>query len=186
MLAALREASARPVGRPYLERSLGLGEASARSLLRRLRSLGLLEPAGRQGHRATPRGERLAGILGLIGEAPLAGASGIPWRPAVLLATPALEPPRSLVDVYRVRDYLVEEGCREAVIAGYTRGSLELPGIPWGDRLAGEIRGAVEGLARSLGGPPAMLLLIVPARCRPQAYNAILKALIDRCRGSSS
>ncbi len=183
VLAALREASERPVGRPYLERALGLSEASARSLIRRLRSMGLLEPAGKAGHRATERGSRLASLHTLVLETRAAGIPGIPWRPVAVLATLAIDPPRSLVDVYRVRDYLVGEGCRETVIGGVESGSLRLPGIPEDQsQLRLELWRIVEEQLQRPQGSPGLLLVVVPEHCRAQAYTALLKALLDLCR----
>ena len=186
VLAALREASARPVGRPYIEKALGLGEASARSLIKRLRSMGLLEPAGKSGHKATEKGSRLASLHELVAEARAPGIPGVPWRPAVILATPALDPPRSLVDVYMVRDYLVGEGCREAVIGGVEGGALRLPGIPEEQsQLRLELWRIVEEQLQRPRGSQGLLVVVVPGYCRVQAYTALLKAIIDLCRGSS-
>lgn len=183
VIAALREATARPVGRPYLEKVLGIGEASARSMIRRLRALGLLEPAGKSGHRATEKGARLAGLQSLIAEARATGIPGIPWSPVVILATPALEPPRSLVDVYRVRDYIVREGCGEALIGGVRGGILELPGVP-GEEIRVELwRIVEEQLLRPLGSRN-LLVVAAPERCKARVYAALVKAVIDRCRGS--
>lgn len=56
-----------PVGRYFVRDVLGLGDAVARTLLRRLQRLGLVRPAGRKGHVLTNRGrlvvEKLTGYV---------------------------------------------------------------------------------------------------------------------------
>jgi len=58
-----------PVGRYAIRDVLGLGDAAARTLLRRLQRLGLVRPAGRKGHVLTDRGRMVAEkLMGYIAE----------------------------------------------------------------------------------------------------------------------
>jgi len=58
-----------PVGRYTVKRKLGLGEATAKTLLRRLHGLGIVRPAGRRGHVLTEEGKTIVDIVeGYIAE----------------------------------------------------------------------------------------------------------------------
>ena len=179
-LKLLEAASRGRIGRPMAERLLGLGEASTKTLMRRLRALGLLA-AGRGGHYATEAARGLLGVLDHVRCVKIPEHQSIPWRPAAMVATDLLEPPRGLVDVYHVRDYLVLEGCRTAVIAGVDRGLVTAPGVPDED-----IPGFREHLAVVASEElvwDRALIIVVPWECRWAACAAILKAFYTRrCR----
>lgn len=63
VLGALLLLAEGPTGRYALKEFLGLGDAAARTLLRRLHRLGLVKPAGRKGHVLTERGRLMAESL---------------------------------------------------------------------------------------------------------------------------
>ncbi|MEM1723533.1 MAG: DUF4443 domain-containing protein [Candidatus Jordarchaeales archaeon] len=63
VLGALLLLAEGPTGRYALKDFLGLGDAAARTLLRRLHRLGLVKPAGRKGHILTERGRSIAESL---------------------------------------------------------------------------------------------------------------------------
>ncbi len=157
-----------PVGRPTLTRILGLGEAPVKTLLQRLCNQGLVEKTPR-GHRLTREGW---GTLRALGEAVVMGdPPETPLGPSKYLATSLLDPPRSLVDVYRVRDYLVMENCRKALIGGVEDGSVFFPGTP------GEVVAHLTEWSPSI---ERGLLLIVPEECTARAYTGLLRLIEAR------
>ncbi|MEB3860830.1 MAG: hypothetical protein GSR84_01245 [Desulfurococcales archaeon] len=159
-----------PRGRPLLARSLGLGEASARTLLRRLRSWGLVD-SGYRGNRLTGAGVRV--LEAVRSSVEVLELGGIVWPESAGVYTPSVNPPVDIVSVYRVRDHLVMHGCREALIGGYTARGPVFPGVP-------------EDLASRLaqGLPPRGpgLLVIVPSACLPQAFDAVVEVILSRCK----
>jgi len=161
-----------PLGRPRIVRLLGLGEASAKTLLSRMRQLGLVErdPAGR-GYTLTRAGREALGSLSRLVRIykPRLGV----FEDTTAIVVAGVPAPRTLVDVYRVRDLLVMEGCREALIGGVEAGQPRYPGVP-------------EELARFLEawdpGVDQGLVIIAPGRCTPAAYTAALRLALEECR----
>ena len=170
----LVEACEKPVGRPRLSRLLGLGESSAKTLLRRLREKGLLSETGR-GHRATILGCSVASTVSSLIEVSLAELGSLElgeaseWGRVAIIATRAMDPPTDLVSVYRIRDELVAEGCRAAIIGGVNRGVYTFPGIPdnIASRLASIARNA--GIALDRG-----LLVFVREDDLPRGFSSVL------------
>lgn len=180
VVAVLAGAARSPVGRPAIERSLGLGEASARTLLRRLRVLGLLKPAGRSGHEATELGRRVAGLLGVIRVARLPRSpEGLSLGgPIAVLYTCLLSPPKGLTDVYRVRDYLVVESCKTSIVGGVAGGRVFFPGLPPDLEEAAAAAAGALGHADDLGEG---LIVIAPDSCADKAFSAMVKMIDDAC-----
>ncbi len=181
VVAVLAEASRGPIGRPSIEKALGLGEASARTIIRRLRGLGLLRPAGRSGHEATELGRRVAQLLRLVRVETVPRPSpGLPLnRPVAVAYTTLVPPPKDLTGVYMARDYLVFESCRTSIIGGVRGGRFHFPGLP------GELEGAAASTVASVLGPPDELdeglVVIVPGDCADKAFSAIVKMVADTC-----
>lgn len=173
LLMALNAIAREPgMGRPRLQALLGLGEAATRTLISRLIESGLAVRVSR-GLRATEEGLRVLKSLSkavIVEETPEALVDE--WGATVALFV-AVPPPKSLTDVYRVRDYLVEEGCRLAVIGGVSGGSVEVPGAP------GYLASRIEQVA-----PQALseaTVIVVPSECRVKALNAALRLLASTC-----
>jgi len=161
-----------PLGRPRIVRLLGLGEASVKTLLSRMRQLGLVDrdPAGR-GYILTRAGREALGSLSELIRIykPRLGV----FEDTTAIVVAGVPAPRTLVDVYRVRDVLVMEGCREALIGGVEAGQPHYPGVP-------------EELARFLEawdpGVDKGLVIIAPGHCIPAAYTAALRIALGECR----
>lgn len=164
------------VGRPRLQRRLGLGEAATRTLMQRLVLAGLAEKMGR-GLKLTSLGEELiSSINKSIAIYQLDEPLVDVWGDTSAILVGGVPPPRTLTDVYRFRDYLVEEGCRMAVVAGLDGDNIEAPGLPdyLKDRLA-------SLLPQGTGTPTRGLLLVIPNECIAPAVNAALRILASSC-----
>jgi hypothetical protein len=175
VIEALKMARDRSLGRPALQRSLGLGEASAKTLLNRLKAEGLAVHAGR-GVKASERGVRAVESLGsVLGYASLrAEIPGLWDEDAAIVYVACMRPPDSLLDVYRVRDYLVEEGCRSSVIGGGEAGGpYRFPGVPE------DIERVIDTTLEGTGAEG--LVVVVPVSCLPQAVSALVRMLAEEC-----
>lgn len=174
-LLALRILRSTRVGRPQLERILGLTEASVRTLLRRLRELGLAEGHA-SGHRLTSQGEALLDTLRDLVTLELPGLEDLGLSHAVVV--PYLEPPSSLVDVYRIRDYAVRASCKSPiVVGGIEDGKPFFPGLP------GELE---ERLSRALLQvlPPGInrgVIMTSSSECLPSLMTAAIEAILELC-----
>lgn len=159
-----------PRGRPLLARSLGLGEASARTLLRRLRSWGLVE-SGYRGNRLTQKGARL--LEAVRSSVEILELGDLLWGGAGGAYTPHVNPPVDMVSVYRIRDYLVLHGCRETLVGGYTESGPVFPGVP------GEV---AEGIRRALPRRGRGLVVLAPRSCLTGVFDAVIDAILDQCK----
>lgn len=158
-----------PLGRPRLQRELGIGEAAAKTLLSRLESLGLAVKApGGRGHTATGKGGLYHRLL--TDAIRYYRVRATPFGDAVAIVSPIPEPVRDLVGVYHVRDYLVAEECRTCIIGGVVGGVPQYPGVPEDER---------SGLDAWDPGVQEGLIVIVPSECLEKAYTGVAR-LIDR------
>ncbi len=171
VVRALEDLSSTPRGRPGLARDLGLGEAPVKTLIRRLRRHGLAS-GGQRGNRLTRLGlELLSTIRSLVRVS--GPVRDVGWGECVVIHSPAVNPPVDIVSVYRIRDHLVEHGCRDAIIGGVRGGVLELPGVP--EDLAREIRARVPSTGEGL-------VVIVPVDCLERGFEAVLDVIYSRCK----
>lgn len=169
---ALKIIGSSSLGRLRLAHMLGLGEASARTLLQRLKEANLIISKER-GVELSEVGKE---ILRQIESAITVRRAGLPfpgWERSLILLLKGLSEPRDLVDVYRARDWVVMEGCNEAIIGGLADRRIEFPGLP--DEVASQIAPHVP---REGSG----LLLVVPERCEEMAMNAAIKMLAAQQR----
>ncbi len=175
VLEALKLLSTRLMGRPALQKILGLGEGSVKTMIAKLRERRLVERAGK-GLKATRDGVEVAETISTIlsytvfkEEVP-----GL-WEEDTLIAyLTCAHPPRSLTDVYRVRDYLVAEGCRISLVGGARGpGAYLLPGVP--DYIGRPVAEVLEA-AGARG-----LVVLTPASCTPKAVTALIKLLALEC-----
>lgn len=164
-----------PVGRPRLQRELGIGEAAAKTLLSRLERLGLAEkvPGGR-GHRASQAGIQYHAVLSRLIRFHRLRAS--PLGDSYALVTGVPEPVRDLVGVYHVRDYLVAEECRVSIIGGVEAGVPHYPGIPGGE---------AETLTAWDPGVERGVVVIVPRECLGKAYTGLLRLIMREYCGDT-
>ncbi len=162
-----------PHGRPRLVRLLGIGEAGAKTLLSRLQARGLVERAGGgRGYVLTTRGEAV--LRALRGTVTVYRPRLDVLEEPAAIVSPLVEPPRDLTGVYSVRDYLVAMGCRTCLVGGVEAGVPRYPGVPQ------PIHGVLEAWDP---GVPRGLVVIVPSRCLPRAYHAVLRLVADRACG---
>ncbi|MCE4610453.1 MAG: hypothetical protein F7B17_00590 [Desulfurococcales archaeon] len=175
VLEALKLLSRKSMGRPALQRALGLGEGSVKTMVAKLREKGMVERVGK-GLKVTSAGARVAEVLTAIltytifkEEVP-----GL-WEEDTLITCLSCAPaPRNLTEVYKVRDYLVAEGCRVSLVGGAVGpGYYVLPGVP--DYIGRHVVDVLDAI-RARG-----LVVLTPASCTPQTVSAILKLLAFEC-----
>jgi hypothetical protein len=172
VLIALRTLNEGPVGRPLLRRKLGLGEAPVKTMLARLESLGLVKSTGR-GRILTERGKIL---LGRWNET--VGVWSVNLRvfgvaDTLVLLIRGFKPPGSLTEVYMIRDYLVQSGCRTALIGGLDNGEPTFPGVPLEH---------VEMLKPYLPSVNRGVIILAPRECETNLLDAAVRIILDYCR----
>lgn len=174
VMKALRLASRRPVGRPLLQRELGIGESSVKTLIRRLLEEGLVNRGVKGGIVLSESAKRLLEDLYDNVESFEVSLWGETWEAFILKG---VNPPVNLTEVYSLRDYIVERGCRVAVVGGYSGGKVSFPGVT--AREHQDIADAISGSVKSLSLPS--LILLTPGQCREKALEAVISLLSDLC-----
>ncbi|MCE4628336.1 MAG: hypothetical protein F7C34_04220 [Desulfurococcales archaeon] len=159
----------RRAGRPSIARTLGLGEASAKTLLRSLEEAGLAARSSR-GRTLTPGGRRVLEELRAAIRTGEARPSPFPGEPASYVIVRWVRPPETLIDVYTYRDYAVLSGCRTVMVGAVVRGATTFPGTP-------------EDAAPSIEAPEEWsgAVLVGPARCERELVDAALLILASSC-----
>ncbi|MFN4046195.1 MAG: hypothetical protein ACK4H7_02510 [Acidilobaceae archaeon] len=173
VVKALEVLSQGPVGRVHLASRLGIGEASSRTLLERLESEGLIE-RGRWGAIVTERGLQVLRAVKDSIRVYRVNLEDLGWGGASLITVKGFKPPRDLVEVYSIRDYIVAEGCREAVIGGVEGGSPTYPGRP--KELIDIIGGSIP--REALGGDA--LHVIVKSQNEDKTIDGLIKLIANK------
>lgn len=178
--------SIRGIGRPTLMKMLGLGEASTRTLLRRLVEAGVIMSRG-YGYTVTEKGMRIAEIVAryvlvleklpsdeICSECTVSGI--VVRKPLSFLVreTPVLV----------VRDAVVREGAKGALVIASDEDGLYLP-LPGGGR--GDVpRHLMNALGNVMTSGDLAILSICDNTdtryCTKTAFNAIFRLLTERCR----
>ena len=141
VVKALELAYSRPVGRPLLQRALGIGESSVKTLIRRLIEEGLVYRGVKGGIVAAEESKAMIEVFRQTVKSVAARLWGGEW---VIFLVKDVNPPVNLTEVYKIRDYLVEETCRISLIGGYTRGEPSFPGVSTSEL------GAINSVASTL------------------------------------
>lgn len=169
IVQALRLMRSQPTGRPHLVRLLGVGEATARTIIYRLEVALLAERRGR-GRMTTYRGDVLLDTIDSAIRV-LEWGDELLGEPAKTVLVLCVPPPTRLIDVYRIRDYAVMRSCRKVVVGGISGGKLLFPGIP-------ESLTPTTPLPEE---PEEGVLILGPASCLPALYAAGLNVLLEAC-----
>lgn len=173
---ALKILSREPSGRIGLALKLGIGESSARTLIERLEAQGLVVRS-RSGVMVSERGLELLESISRGISVFNVDLGRINWGVSKLLVVWGFKPPRDLVRVFKIRDYIVAEGCREVIIGGFSNGVLSYPGMPrdvWEVVSKSIPREALSGEA---------LHVIVPESKLGEAFSGIVKMLSGMASG---
>jgi DNA-binding Lrp family transcriptional regulator len=173
VIEALKLLSREPLGRIGLASRLGIGESSARTLIERLEARGLIARS-RLGVRLTREGLELLELLSRSIRVYDVDLGELSWGKAKLIVVKGVRPPAHLVEVYKIRDYIVAEGCREVMIGGFSQGTLVYPGMPediWRIVLAKTPREALE---------EETLHVITPAGKFKEAFNGIVRMVASQ------
>jgi hypothetical protein len=188
VLQALKLMVKGPTGRPTLERVVGIGEASAKTLIKCLREEGLITKCG-VAHCATEKGASLVRALrdicvtgpcdiGLTGE----------LERGVIVVSSLIEPPLDVVDVHEVRDYLVARSCKPVIIGAYwPPETIRFPGVPpeVEEKLKEKVVLALNKVRCILESETGAVLVVAPAKCSTRAAAALLSLLADECSGKT-
>ncbi len=177
VLRALLEIAKVPRGRLWLAKNLRIGEASSRTLLRRLREMNLITVDRTAGAELTDRGKKLIAPLLVsvyVGEAE-APASLKDWgRTAVIVARNMA----SLLEAQgplRLRDLAVECGVPAALIASYRDGRLIIPAVE--DKLLYDELGRMLNNIKIKGD---RLIIVLKGGLR-EAYRLLYRLLEAMC-----
>ncbi|ADL18704.1 hypothetical protein ASAC_0297 [Acidilobus saccharovorans 345-15] len=177
VLEALRKISKYELGRIALSRELGLTEASTKTLLRRLVDEGLVIKDDK-GSRTSEKGLQLLSSIGDVLSPTRCSVKGVERLEDCLTLTIDSEPPRDLTKIYEIRDYVVSEGCRLAVVGYLDPPQLGFPGLP--SELESALRESVAnvcGLSEGRRGT----IIIVPSSCGPALVGAATDLLAQEC-----
>ncbi|MGC9209733.1 MAG: hypothetical protein ACP5FT_00450 [Acidilobus sp.] len=176
VLEALRILSRGAVGRPSLSSELGIGEASARTLLTRLEEEGLVKGVGR-GKTLTEKGLRTLKELEVVTSATPCSIKGLQGFEDCLEAALAGNPPVDLTQVYSLRDLLVARGCRVSLIGYWRRGEAGFPGMP--EDILRLVLSSISTPSQGQG-----VIIVVPSRCRQQLVGALMELAMESCGGN--
>ena|GEM_PF-674407 len=176
----------KPLGRPKITRLLNLGESSVKTLLKRLREVGLVVEE-RKGHRATREGCMTASyVSGHVKTFHLAAHDiGLreltEWGEIALILASGIEPPRDLVSVYDLRDQLILDTCKTSIIGGVNRGVYAFPGLP--EEISTKLSQVLEELGVKL---ERGIIVLVKRQDLPKAFSSIIRVLHNSvCRPPS-
>ncbi|MGC9071373.1 MAG: hypothetical protein ACP5HK_01550 [Acidilobus sp.] len=173
VIEALRIMSKGAVGRLSLSSELGIGEASARTLLTRLEEEGLVKAVGR-GKSLTDRGVRVLRQLEDLLSVTACSIKDLSGFEECLKATFIGNPPVDLTQVYDLRDLLVARGCKTSLI-GYWRGEeVGFPGMPQG--ILDLVLRSISLPAEGVGG-----IIVVPSSCWQQLVGALAELTLRFC-----
>ncbi|MCE4616710.1 MAG: hypothetical protein F7C09_06610 [Aeropyrum sp.] len=170
VVKALEHSARQPLGRHRISALLGLGEASTRTLMEWLIETGLALKRGR-GIEPSEKGLKLVKAMNKLLEIQENIAS--PIRGGVAVVVPTIDPPEDLTGVYKIRDYLVMEGCRISVIGGVKEGKPVFPG------LEGELASTIYEAVEDLGISDRALVIFIPRECLYNAYNAVARMVAE-------
>ncbi len=183
VLKALELVGRGRIGRPALRKELGLGDASTRTLLTRLRSQGLIRTKRPLGAELTDLGrevldavKRRLTVLGILSHGSICG--DCVTSVAVLRDSTKLV---EKVGLLRLRDLLVKAGADGAVILYYINGKVMIPYVggseEFRDRLVREVLENTE-LRDNDVIVVAMCASEERDRCTEYLVNALLDVLI--------
>lgn len=182
---SLIDSSVRGLGRPTLMKMLALGEASTRTLLRRLLEAGLITSRG-YGYVITGYGRRIAELINkympIIERLPPDEVCNGCTLSGVVLREPMSSELMSK-SVLTIRDAAVREGAMGALVIASEDRHLYLP-LPRGGRgrVPKRLGEALRGLMKE--GDVAVLSIcgsISPGHCVRTAFNAVFRLLTERC-----
>ncbi len=130
-LALTLLSSGKPIGRKALSRALGMGEGSVRTLVRRLRELGLVRVDPVAGILITDLGTKVVNVLGnklvIVGSVDLTFSDICgECRISTLLLRDGIDVVKK-VGVLRVRDLIVKKGGDGGLIIYYLDNGFKLP-----------------------------------------------------------
>ena len=162
----LEEVRREPRGRPYLARALKLGEASTKTLIKRMREEGLVFATNR-GHAISDDGRRVLDAVAssiAVFKVPLSRDLGLQSPIALVARIPA---PSSVTDALKLRDIVVKSGCEGGLVGAMH----SIPGVP--DEIERGILTALKSLI-SDRRMPGETVIIVDEDCVATAFSALL------------
>ena len=176
VIEAMRFMRDRPVGRHQLIQGLNIGEASAKTLIKRLRSNNIIM-SSKTGHILTEKGTFILDKITSIYSISHIEGVWIPgFREPVVIASNYINPPVNIVDVYNIRDQIIIYKCSKVVIGSIIENELLFPGIP-GD-LSDTITSNLKFIKNLVN---YATLIIIEKECIPNTINAILHIINNKC-----
>jgi len=176
---ALRIISLGETGRLSLSSGLGIGEASARTLLERLEREGLVVRTKR-GRSLTEKGVAVLKALTFITTLRPCSLPQVKGFERCILAVLPVRPPRELTEVYAIRDELVARGCRLSLIGYLEGGVIDFPGMPC------ELRSIIISSITVDSPYKEGALIIVPEGCSRELMGAVIQLAYRDCSSVNS
>ncbi len=178
VLVALQATSEEPRNRCFLEKTLGIGEASVKTLVKRLREKGLVRTSRHTGTKATDQGREIARLLNsMILVMPV--ECNITSGQDTLVIIPGISPPRDIVEVYKVRDHLVKSECNVSVIGGYLDNELVTPGIE--EDYAVKLKQCIVHAASDASLRGNGVFVFFPRNLSYECLDGVLSFLLSQC-----
>ncbi|MEB3691819.1 MAG: hypothetical protein G5Z42_02925 [Caldisphaeraceae archaeon] len=174
VVEALRLIKGRGVGRPYLSYILGIGDASAKTLIKRLREFGLVKQVGRHSY------------ISDLGEMVVEGFEESMHIYSSKLSIEGFEecnvlflkmkPPKDLTSIHMLRDVIISKGCEESIVGFVDNGVIGFPGLP-------------RRLEKMVSTPLLMFgsvikqgaVIVVPSKCMKVLYSFFISVMKDCC-----
>jgi len=178
-LEALRRISLGEAGRLSLSSDLGIGEASARTLLDRLEREGLVVRTKR-GRSLTEKGAAVLKALTSITTLRPCSLPQVKEFERCFLTVLPVRPPRELTEVYVIRDELVARGCRLSLIGYLEEGVIDFPGMPC------ELRSTIISSITVDSPYDEGALIIVPEGCSRELMGAVIQLAYRDCSSVNS
>jgi len=175
VIETLRIFKNKDVGRPFLSSYFNLGEASIKTMLRRLKENKLIIQMGKR-NKLTDKGEKILKIFESklkIFESKLK-IEGLEECEILIMEMEA--PPKDLTSIHEIRDEIISNNCRMAVIGFIENNSIGFPGLP--DYLQSELIRCSEEFSNIVNRG---VIIITPKSCLQSLYSFYVEIIKQCC-----
>jgi hypothetical protein len=163
------------VGRPFLSSYFNLGEASIKTMLRRLKENKLIIQMGKR-NKLTDKGEKILKIFESklkIFESKLK-IEGLEECEILIMEMEA--PPKDLTSIHEIRDEIISNNCKMAVIGFIENNSIGFPGLP--DYLQSELIRCSKEFSNIVNRG---VIIITPKSCLQSLYSFYVEIIKQCC-----
>ncbi|AFZ70993.1 hypothetical protein Calag_1279 [Caldisphaera lagunensis DSM 15908] len=161
-------------GRPFLSKYLNLGEASVKTMLKRLKENNLIIQIGKH-NKLTKNGEMVLKFFESklnIFESKL----NIEGLEDCLILVLEMNPPKDLTSIYKIRDQIISSSCKIAVVGFIDNKNLGFPGLP--DYLQNELINCSKKYSYIVNRG---VNIITPRYCMQSLYSFYINIMSQCC-----